>query len=157
MPSEMTARLADGSVSPVYRYISRVYYVDSDWVLSRIYLDDLGTTQTYLKEELVEGVELLRFEWGIDDDGDLNKTEAEDSDGVVSVVTNSLKPVASMWSGVTVWMVVRSAEPERGYTDSLTYSVAGDSFSVPDGFESHRRAVFSKTVELVNIVGRNRS
>ena len=77
---------------------------------------------------------------------------------MVSLVTNS--PNLDQWRsviGVTVWMVVRSAEPERGYTDNLTYSVAGGSFSVPDGFESHRRAVFSKTVELVNIVGRNRS
>lgn len=155
--SEMTAVMADGTVSPVYRYISRVYYVDSDFVLSRIYLDDLGSTQTYLKEELVDGVELLRFEWGIDSDGD-EIDEPEDTDGVVSRVTNSPEP--SEWRGVigvTVWMVVRAPEPEQGYTDDLTYEIAGASFSVPDGYEKYRRAVFSKTIELVNIAGRDRT
>ena len=146
--TKMTARLADGSASPAYRYISRIYYIDSDDVLSRLFLDDVSGSQTYLKEELVDGVELLRFEWSVDTDGD----------GYGDLLTNSPNP--NDWVnvvGATIWMVIREPEPARGYTDSLTYEVAGASFSVPSGFANHRRAVFSKTVELPNIAGRRRS
>ena len=145
--SQMTAEMADGTTSPVYRYISRIYYVDSDDTLSRLFLDDSGSNQTYLKEELVEGVEAIRFEWHLDNSGD----------GYADELTNS--PAASEWLNViaaTVWMVVRAPDPERGYTDNLTYQLAGASFSVPSGFADHRRAVFSRTVELVNIAGRRK-
>lgn len=145
--SDLVARLADNTVSPVYRYISRIYYVDNDSVLSRLYLDDVSSAQTYLKEELVDGVELLRFEWHVDDNGD----------GLTDTLTNS--PGPEDWInvvGATIWMVIREPQPARGYTDTLTYSVAGASFTVPDGFASHRRGVFSRTVELSNIAGRRR-
>jgi type IV pilus assembly protein PilW len=144
----LEATLADGSPSPIYRYISRIYYLDSRDNLSRLSLgkDALGTLK-YIDEELVAGVEALRFEWHIDTSGDGYGNELKTT------------PLMSEWIdvvAVTVWMVVRSPDAEQGYTDSLTYDLPGPTFKPPVGYESHRRMVLSKTVEMVNIAGRRR-
>ena len=145
--TQLTAEMAGGTVAPVYRYISRIYYVDSSDTLSRLFFDASGASQTYTKEPLVEGVELLRFEWHVDTTGD----------GYANVLTPS--PSASEWLNViaaTVWIVVRAPAAEKSYRDNLVYSIAGASFTVPAGYADHRRAVFSRTVELFNIAGRRK-
>ena len=143
--------MADGNPAPVYRYISRIYYVGADDTLNRLYLTapSGAAGDRYLIETIAQGVEALRFEWHIDTSGD----------GFADEVTTS--PLINQWPdvvGTTVWMIVRSPQAERGYTDESTYSlpVPGPAFDIPDGFESHRRAVFSKTIEMANIAGRRR-
>lgn len=144
----LEAKLADTTDSPIYRYISRIYYVDSSDNLSRLYFGkDSSGTLKYLDEKLVAGVEALRFEWHIDTSGDGYSNELKTT------------PLMSEWINVvavTVWMIIRSPDPEQGYTDSLTYDLPGPSFTVPAGYASHRRMVLSKTVEMVNIAGRRR-
>lgn len=146
----LVATMADGNPSPIYRYISRIYYVGADDTLNRLYLTAPTVDgDRYLIETIAQGVEALRFEWHVDTSGD----------GFADEVTTS--PLINQWPdivGATVWMIVRSPQAERGYTDESTYSLPapGPVFDIPDGFESHRRAVFSKTVEMANIAGRRR-
>ncbi len=135
------------STAPIYRYIARIYYVDANDTLVRLYLEQGTTGMEFKPESLVEGVELLRFEWFIDTSGD----------GEYDVVTRG--PTAAQWDdvvGIKVWTVTRSLVEEAGYTDGATYTIAGESWSVPSGNESYRRTVQSRVVELVNVAGRRR-
>lgn len=144
------------TAAPKYRFLSRVYYIrykdidedideDNPPQLVRAELRGSGADAEYVDVPLVDGVELLRFEYGLDNDGD----------GQVDVQTTT--PVGPQWADVVMVrmsLVVRNLQPSAGYTDSRTYTVAGTAFTVPVGFESHRRQVYSRTVSLRNIVGR---
>lgn len=135
------------TASPVYRYINRIYYVDGNDVLTRLTLDKDGGAIRFVPEQLVQGVELLRFEWLIDANGD----------GEYDSVTRS--PTVTQWQhivGVKIWLVTRANIEEPGFTDDLTYTIAGESWTVPSGNEGYRRRVQSRTVELANIGGRRR-
>jgi type IV pilus assembly protein PilW len=130
------------TLAPVYRYISRIYYVSNDDTLVRLFLEHDGTGLQYSVEELVDGVELMRFEWGIDSSGD----------GAVDTVTRA--PSTAQWTNVVnvkIWVVVRNTIEEPGYTDTNTYEVAGETYTVPTEKRGYRRTVQSRTVELPNI------
>ncbi|MDG1066026.1 MAG: PilW family protein [Luminiphilus sp.] len=133
------------SPAPIYRLVSRIYYIDQNDTMNRLYLDGAGGALGFRKEALVEGVELLRFEWFVDTSGD----------GEYDVVTRA--PRVDDWPnivGVKIWLVVRASQREPGYSDGAIYTIAGDSWSVPAGNESYRRVVQSRTVDIVNIRGR---
>lgn len=133
--------------APIYRLVSRIYYVDEDDTLTRLYLDSSGAGLAFKTEVLVDGVELLRFEWFVD----------TDSDGQYDLVTRI--PTAVDWPniiGVKVWTVVRSSLREAGYSDDATYSIAGEAWSVPDNNVSYRRVVQSRMVDISNIGSRRR-
>ena len=56
--------------APIYRYVSRIYYVNQSNQLVRLYLDSLESGgHGYVQEILVDGVEDLQFDWFIDDTG----------------------------------------------------------------------------------------
>ena len=135
------------SPAPIYRFVSRIYFVDQNGTFTRLYLDGVGGALGFKAEVLVKGVELLRFEWFIDTNGD----------GEYDRVTQT--PDAVEWPnviGVKIWTVVRSTEREPGYSDAATYTIAGESWSVPSANKNFRRVVHSKTVDVVNIGGRRR-
>ena len=130
--------------APKYRFVSRVYYINDQAQLVRSELEGSGSAD-YQDVPLVDGVEMMRFEYGLDNDGD----------GQVDVQTTT--PLGPQWADVAmvrVSLVVRNLEPTAGFTDGKTYTLAGAPFTVPVGFESHRRQVYSRTVSLRNVVGR---
>jgi type IV pilus assembly protein PilW len=56
--------------APIYRYVSRIYYVNQSNQLVRLFLDSLESGgHGYVQEILVDGVEDLQFDWFIDDTG----------------------------------------------------------------------------------------
>ena len=56
--------------APIYRYVSRIYYVNHSNQLVRLFLDSLESGgHGYVQEILVDGVEDLQFDWFIDDTG----------------------------------------------------------------------------------------
>ena len=138
----------DSSVAaPIYRYQSRIYYVDQNDVLVRLSLEQSGADMVYRRENLVDGVELLRFEWLVDSSGD----------GRYDSISRA--PADSEWPnvvGVKVWIVTRANLEEPGYTDTRVYTVAGEPWTVPSGNEGYRRLLQSRTVELVNVGARRR-
>ena len=134
-------------VAPIYRYVNRIYYVDVDDVLTRLTLDNVGGVIKFVPEQLVNGVELLRFEWFVDSNGD----------GDYDLVTAA--PTVAQWQnvvGVKIWIVTRSNVPEPGYTDDVIYTIAGANWDVPAGNEGYRRRVDSRTVDFPNIGGARR-
>lgn len=135
------------SPAPIYRFVSRIYFVDQSGTFTRLYLDGVGGALGFKTEVLVEGVELLRFEWFIDTNGDGEYDQVTQTPSVVD------------WPnviGVKIWTVVRSTQREPGYSDAATYTIAGESWSVPSANKNFRRVVHSKTVDIVNIGGRRR-
>ncbi len=133
--------------APIYRYVSRLYYVDDSDVLTRLTLDSVGGSIKFVPEQLVNGVELLKFEWFVDSNGD----------GDYELVTTS--PSVAQWQnvvGVKIWLVTRANTPEPGYTDAVTYTIAGANWDVPAGNEGYRRRVDSRTVDFPNIGGARR-
>ena len=131
--------------APKYRFVNRIYYINDDAQLVRAELEGSGAGADYPNVPLVDGVEMMRFEYGLDNDGD----------GQVDVQTTA--PSGAEWSDVAmvrVSLVVRNLEPSAGYADGKTYTLGGASYTVPAGFEGHRRQVYSRTISLRNVVGR---
>jgi|UPI000312EEE4 type IV pilus assembly protein PilW len=140
--------------APIYRFVSRVYFVSSivdadgneiDSRLVRAELDLNQSTDDYDETELVEGVELMSLEYGIDSNGD----------GQIDVYTNA--PVGVQWADIVmvrISLVVRNLQPSAGFTDNKTYTVLGATHTVPAAFADHRRQVYTRTVSLRNVAGR---
>ncbi len=150
VPGEAAAEKA-----PVYRFVSRIYYVNQQDQLVRLSFDNTATGGLgYYQEILVEGVEDLQFEWFLDETGD----------GVYDSVRSSRRPaemldfyqVAGNVVGARVWLAVRSTRENSGYEDDRTYTMAGDPWAIPDGMAAYPRTIQSRMVELPNRVGRRR-
>lgn len=135
-------------VAPIYRYVSRIYYVNQNDQLIRLSLETLDSGGTgYQPEILVEGVEDLQFEWFIDDSGS----------GAYDRVERTLATSdAGNVIGVKIWLMVRDTQPRPGYADTTAYTVAGELWSVPAGMTSYPRTLQSRMVSLPNRVGRRR-
>lgn len=135
-----------GNLAPIYRYISRVYYITDNDELARMDLNingagDLGYVAS---GALVEGVEALHFSYGID----------STRDGRVDAYTDT--PTAADQpdiASVRLWLVARNLAPTPGYSDERTYSLGGVEHQVPQAFVGHKRQVYSTTITLRNVAG----
>ena len=139
------------AAAPIYRYVSNIYYADQNDDLVRLFLDVSDGSFIYAAENLAQGIELIRFEWFVDN------IPASPGDGKYDLVTTT--PSNENWEDVVavkVWVVARDLTSEPGYTDSNTYTIAGNSWSVPAANVSYRRVVQSKVIELANIGGPRR-
>jgi type IV pilus assembly protein PilW len=147
-----TRDCVSGVLAPRYRILSSVYFVndgagvDDDDQLRRARLEGSGAGSAYSQVTLVEGVELLRFEYGLDNDGDGQIDEIESA------------PIDAQWGDVVmvrIYLVVRNLEPSPGYTDDRAYpNIAGAAYVVPNDVKGHRRQLYTRTVGLRNVAGR---
>ncbi len=144
--------------APRYRFVSRIYYVDDDDRLVRLFLDE----DVYTWDVLVEGVEVLWFEFYIDSTGDGQPNEIKQGVTGTDPITNEWPNVV----GAKVWTVVRSTQSDSSYEEwancsgsapdgvtAKSYEVAGRCWEFPSGNEKFRRSVQSRTVDLINISG----
>lgn len=114
-------------------------------------------------QPLIEGIESLRVEYGIDD---LSAAGIPVNYGVINPLRGDgvpdrfmVCPAAAACTAadlantvaVRLHVLARSIEPTPGYTDTKTYTLAGDTLAPGGNF---RRHVFTRTVRLVNPVGR---
>ena len=139
-----------GELAPIYQYVSRVYYVDTDDFLVKLEMTSDASGIQYEAQRLVAGVELLRFQWGIDTDGDGVADE-------VKAAHSSTDPwSASDWVNavsVTVWLVIRSPQEIKGISQPESLTVAGDSYPISTT-DKYARVVQTRTVDIANISGR---
>jgi type IV pilus assembly protein PilW len=102
-----------------------------------------------LDEEVVSGVEDLQVRFGVNTDNDANNTADVyvDPEGDPADYGG---PVVS----ATIWLRVRSDEPETGFTDGATYAYADIDAAGEEDLaqpaDNFRRFVFSKTIQLRN-------
>lgn len=134
--------------APKYRFLNRVYYVNDQDELVRVELEGTDYTST----TLVENIEMLRFEYGVDTDQD----GQVDDDGY-PVDPNDPIGASNTWPDVVmvkIYLVVRNDQPSSGYRDTKSYTVAGGTYTVPGDKINHRRNLYTRTVSMRNIAGR---
>ncbi|MCY1280800.1 Type IV Pilus-assembly protein W [compost metagenome] len=141
--AELTAKQRDCvTPAPRYGFLSRVYYVSNADVLMRAELSG-GNYSTVTS--LVDGIESIHFEYGVDDSGD----------GIIDEFKSD--PSGVEWSdviAVKVYLIARNSEPTAGFVDSNSYFLGDVEYEVPDALKSYKRQLYSTTVNLRNVAGR---
>jgi type IV pilus assembly protein PilW len=148
----------------VRRYVVNFYFISTDNgaganvpTLKRLEFNGATFTET----ALVEGIEHLQLEYGIDTDGD-GAPNAYSSDPTnFTYVGCTSCSAANNWANVVtakVHVLARTLEKSAGYTDIKTYTLGADASGTPvtvgpfnDGY---RRHVYSAAVRLMNPSGR---
>ena len=158
--TRVQATLFDGPAMPsgflqVRELITRSYYVVADPApadplvgqpaLRRKNLTSTGGAIDVDDQLIIEGIEDLQFQVGVDSDADVD----QDADYYMDPANleTSLGPGDAVVA-VRIWLLVRSNRQEVGFTDDRTYQYADRAaFSPGDPF---RRLLVSKTIHLRN-------
>lgn len=147
----------------VWRMREQVYYLRSCSVcdptpdnMPTLWRADLDPDGTYVMKHiaLVEGIEAMRFEYGVDN-GVPPGTVA--GDGLPDVWTrcDMGSCTADTWANVTavkVYLLARNVEETPGYSDNKTYSM-GLAGTVGAFNDKYRRHVYSATIAMPNRSG----
>jgi type IV pilus assembly protein PilW len=134
--------------SRVWEYQHHVYFIDIENgvpILSRKTLTNNGMTND---EQLVEGIENIRFLYGFDNNGDSTPNSYIPATSVTAAMWDN-DPLQRLVA-IKIYILVRSTQPDNSYTNNTAYQL-GDKTITPiqDNF---RRKVLSTTVVLVNPV-----
>lgn len=137
------------TLSPLRKYIVRIYYVsacnecgtggDTVPTLKMVEFVD-GTTTT---RPMVEGIENMQFDYGIDTTGD----------GAPDIYTTT--PAATQWKdvmAVRVNILARNTEKTTGYSDTKSYRLSGIAgvADVPAFNDSYKRHAYNQVVRVIN-------
>jgi type IV pilus assembly protein PilW len=129
------------------RYLVDIYYIGTDNgagvsvpTLKRLELNGAAWTIT----PLVEGIEQLHFEYGIDND----------NDGAPDTYSSNPATVANWMNVMTVhfFILARNIDASVGYLDSKTYQLGSLAIAAPN--DGYRRHVYSGLVRISNPAGR---
>ena len=133
----------------VRQFMVDIYFVSTDDkvgdqipTLKRIEIDP--NTQKFVVTPLVEGIEYMQLDYGLDTNGD----------GIVDSYTSDPASPAA-WSNVVavqMHLLARNIESTKGYTDSKTYDL-GLAGSVSP-INSYKRHAYTQYIRLVNPAGR---
>lgn len=111
---------------------------------------------------LVNGVENLQFEYGIDSDGDGDPDAYSSNPDIFNACTDAVCRLAN-WRNVTtakVNLLIRSNTESTAHEDTKTYSLGldanGDEVTVGPFNDGYRRHAFQSLVRLNNLVMRRR-
>ena len=174
----------DGTAAPIRKYNVIIYYVAPCSVpagggtactgstddlgkpipsLKRRYLTVSGGVASMVAETLVEGIQNLQVEIGIDDTpatvGTLTGYTGDGSvDRYSACTTSSACSVADMSNVVAarVYVLARNTETTTGHIETKTYSMGALASAVapavpPDAYKRH---VYSTEVRIINMAGR---
>ena len=143
------------TVAGLRQYIVRIYYISTNNgygqaipTLKRLEFTGTGFTDT----PLVEGIEELNIEYGIDN-------APATPDGVPDVYTTAPGSVAAFANAMTarIYLLARNIESSPGYTDTKTYylgkDAGGNPISIRPGGDVRRHA-YSGLVRIVNPANR---
>lgn len=172
----------DGSEAPIRKYVTHVYFVapcsvaaaangvcaagdDSIPTLKRLELVSEGGATTMKIVPLVEGIEYMKIEYGIDNVR-LSSCAVVLADGSCSVtgltgdsVVDSYTPTPGTWPEVVaarIYLLASNTEPTTGFTDNKSYVLGSVTVDPGDyaGRERFRRHAYTAAVRLVNVAGR---
>ena len=154
----------------VRRFLVRIYYVASNDkpgdgipTLKRAELESGGFTTT----SLVQGVENLQLEYGMDTNDDGNADVYSASPDLYQACTNATTPTCvGRWMSVVsakVFILSRGVDKSPGHTDNKTYVLgqladpangSGGPNSVGPFNDAYKRSVFQEVIRLQNASGR---
>ena len=132
------------STSATRELIATAYYI-ADVSVGRVDVPALRRKRlvagSVLDEEVISGVEDLQVRFGIDTSGDASAD---------AYIDPSEDPAAygGRIVAATIWLRVRTEEPDFGFSDTRTYSYADLEEDAPN--DHFRRLVVSKTIALRN-------
>lgn len=152
------------TTAPLRRYLVNIYYLSNCNNCNpsdnrpTLKVAQLGPTATLQVTPLVEGIENIRYDYGIDN----SSTGYPD--------TYTATPTAAQWPNVVavrVSLLSRNLDCSTGYKDTSpsgtkTYDLGGGPFSADAGdaaacggnSNGYRRHVFTELVRIINISGR---
>jgi type IV pilus assembly protein PilW len=171
-PTELMQK--NGNAAEIRKYRVHVYFVapcsvgsgadglctagdDSIPTLKRLELRAQGGMRDMYVTPLVEGIELVKAEWGIDDQpGTVDPSTGLIGDGVVDLYEAApTAPQLSNAIATKLFVLARNTEPTGGHVDDKTYILGAASVEVlatpNDAFKRH---VFASDVLLMNMGGR---
>jgi len=121
--------------------------------LKRLSLDASAGSASWTTVPLVEGIENLQFDYGMDKDND--GTPDYYSTGTYAQDGSTALVATDWWNVMTVRANILSRNPEAsgGYTDTKTYNL-GITGTVGAFNDHYKRHVFSETIRAVNPSGR---
>ena len=134
--------------SRVWEYQHHVYFIDIENgvpILSRKTLTNKGMKND---EQLVEGIENIRFLYGFDNSGDNTPDTYLPAADVLAPVWDN--ETLQRLVAVKIYVLVRSAQADNSYDNQTTYQL-GDKQINPFN-DNFRRKVLSTTVVLENPV-----
>lgn len=164
----------NGNAGPIRKYHVHVYFVapcsrgagangicaagdDSIPTLKRLTLNaDSGTREMSIVP-LVEGIEFIKAEWGIDDQPiDPDPTTGQIGDGVVDVYVAAPTDVqVANAIAAKLFVLARNTEPSSGHVDTKSYvldTLGGATLAAPN--DAFKRHAFVSEVMLMNVGGR---
>lgn len=127
---------------------------DSVPTLKRLELGTDGTNTSMNIVPLVEGVEYMKFEYGIDNSpSTVNPLTGLEGDGTPDVyVTEPTAAQLPLVVSIQAHLLARSPDATSGYSDEKVYTLAG--VSVPASHDEFKRHVFTTEVRSMNLGGR---
>lgn len=145
-------------------YVVNVYFISTDNhagqsipTLTRLEL--AGPTMAQVP--LVEGIEEMNFEYGVDDDGDGQPDVYTADPSLYAYAGCAMCTAVHNWSNVVaarLHLLARSPEPAPGYVDTKRYDLghdaAGNAITVGPKNDAYRRHVYTALVRIVNPAGR---
>jgi len=149
--------------APAHRFLVRVYYIANNNVAG----DGIPTLKraelnggAFAVEPLVEGIENLQIEYGIDTDGN-GAPEQYGTDPAAFGGCAAAACQVGNWLDVTavkLHLLARNVEPSPGHSDAKTYVLgldgAGADKEVGPFGDAFRRHAYSTVVRLNNVAGR---
>ena len=117
---------------------------------------ELAADSTFQIVPLVEGIEDLQIDYGVDTvPGTVGATDPYTGDGMPDTYTKA--PSVAEFTQVTsarIYVLARSTEMSRDYTDTKTYDLGLHGTYTPTGTAAkYKRHLFATTVRLQNVVG----
>ena len=146
------------------RYVVNIYFVSNNNgsganvpTLKRLEFNG----STFTEVALVEGIERLQIEYGIDTDGD-GSPNTYTSDPTNFTYTGCLNCSApNNWANTVtakLYVLARASDPSPGYVDTKTYQLGVDANGAPVTAgpfnDSYRRHTYSAALRLMNPSGR---
>ncbi|WP_440874361.1 PilW family protein [Thalassotalea sp. PLHSN55] len=136
----------------VWRYLHHIYYVreesQGDNVVPVLMQGQLTNQLTF--SPLIDGIEMIKFMYGVDTDID----PTDPGYGIVNAYISADNMTQALWNdansrilSVKIYVLARSVLPDSKYTNTKTYQLGDTEVEFNDNY---RRLLFSSTVTLYN-------
>ena len=120
----------------------------------------MGANGDFTIVSMVEGIEALRVEYGLDTiPSAADVSTGLIGDGVTDSYTNTPADTATMGNTISVrlYVLARNTAPTAGYVDDKTYTLGNSpsyTFTPTGAQTSYKRHVYNAEVRIVNQAGR---
>ncbi|MEW6982139.1 PilW family protein [Colwelliaceae bacterium 6471] len=152
--------------SQVWQYQHHVYYIREEAqgsnVVPVLRQGRLTADNGMQFDVLVDGIEMIRFMYGVDTDADGDTIDyfGGEGDGIVDAYISADNMTADLWDNrnsrilaVKMYVLVRDIMPDNKYENTNTYTLGDIDVNFIDGDgngDNYRRLLFTSTVTLHN-------